>query len=118
MHIVTSSLCNALLGQKVLNKLSIGKLRTKHDLPQCGMTNPYGENPGAVSILHGDDRGDRDHSELCSVKVSRSLPTVCRRLQRTLLGELAVLLSATKPRRDFVKFRTLGSLKSASTSST
>ena len=37
------------------------------------MTTFHGENPGAVSILHGDDKGDMDHSELGSVKVSRSL---------------------------------------------
>ena len=76
-------------GRKVLTVLS-----TKHDVPQRRMTNPQGDKPGAVAILHGDDRGDIDHSELCSVKVSRSLPTVCRRLQRTLLGELAVCVSA------------------------
>ena len=42
---------------------------TFHIVPQCGMTSPQnGENPEAVSILHGDDRGDMDHSELCSVR--------------------------------------------------
>ena len=51
-------------------------MNTKHGVPQCGMTNFHGENPGAVSILHGDDKGDMDHSELGSVKVSTSLATV------------------------------------------
>ena len=38
------------------------------------MANPHGENPGAVSILHGDDKSNHlangvrsDGSELCSV---------------------------------------------------
>ena len=72
-----------------LLKLLIGKLSTKHDLPQCGMANLHGENPGAVSILQGDDRGDMDHSELCSVKVSRCIK------KWTLLRQLAMRVSAT-----------------------
>jgi len=63
-------------------------LSTKHDVPQCSMTNPHGEKPGAVSILPGDDRGDMDHSELCSVKVSRCIK------KWTLLGQLAMCVSA------------------------
>ena len=89
--ILPRNLPNRIFDQK-LNwlKLLIGKLTTKHDVPQCRMANRHGENPGAVSILHGDDRGDIDRTELCSVKVSRSLPTICRPLQRILLGQLAV----------------------------
>ena len=57
-----------------------------------------------------------DHSELCSVKVSRSLPSVCRRLQRTLLAQLAMRLSAAEPR--LCEHWTCASLNSANTSST
>ena len=59
--------------------LLIGLLSAKHSIPQSGMTNPHGENPGVDLILHGDDNGDMDHSELGSVKVSRSLPSVRKR---------------------------------------
>ena len=45
-----------------------------HGIPQCGMINFHGENPGAVSILHRDDKSNHlangvgsDGSELCSV---------------------------------------------------
>ena len=74
--------------------LLIGLLSAMYDVPQCGMTYPHGENPGAVSSVHRVDRGDMDHTELCSVKVSRSLPSACRRLHRTLLlGQLAMCVS-------------------------
>ena len=55
-------------------QLRIGELSTKHDVPQCGMANPHGENPGAVSILHEDVKSNHlangvgsAGSELCPV---------------------------------------------------
>ena len=54
--------------------LLIGLLSAKHHVPHCGMTDPHGENPGAVSILHGDGKSNHlangvgsDGGELCSV---------------------------------------------------
>ena len=76
------------------------------------MTNPHGENPGVDLILNGDDKRDMDHSELCSVKVSRSLPSVRTRLHRTLLGQLAMCRSAAEPL--LCEFWTSGSFNSAS----
>ena len=60
--------------QRCWFNLLIGLLSAKHHIPHCGMTDPHGENPGAVSILHGDDKSNHvangvgsDGNELCSV---------------------------------------------------
>ena len=54
--------------------LLIGLLSAKHHVEHFGMTDPHGENPGAVSILHGDGKSNHlangvgsDGGELCSV---------------------------------------------------
>ena len=90
--IVTSSSATPCWGQKGVEKSCwLENWMRSMGVPQCGMTNFHGENPGTVSILHGEDKGDMDHSEPGSVKVSRSLPSVRTRLHRTVLGAVGNL---------------------------
>ena len=68
--------CNSLLGQKgVENSCWLESWMLSMAFHNA-VTSFHGENPGTVSILHGEDKGDMDHSEPGSVKVSRSLPSV------------------------------------------
>ena len=45
-------------------------MNAKHGFPQCGMSNFHGENPGAVSILHRDDKSNHLANEWAVMAVN------------------------------------------------
>ena len=106
-------------------KQFIGILNAEHGVPQCGVTNFHGEIQDLFPSCTGTTKATTWQTEWavmavnyvqshwsCWIILSPNLRAVCKRLQQTLLGQLAMWVSDATTR--LCEFWTYGSFNSAS----